>query len=152
MQTQPEQNDPKAPYEKNLNASKIRENSKLRLRKDKLALIQKERRYQTFKESTINDEKYKINPQEIESLIDSSFLSTYNLSQNKIEFLLQLLSSQSSQQNLSNINYNKFIACQLSLFSSTLKNDDISFLNTVDSIFTLSSVTNIISMLCQNNQ
>ena len=90
MQTQPEQNDPKAPYEKNLNASKIRENSKLRLRKDKLALIQKERRYQSFKESTINDEKYKINPQEIESLIDSSFLSTYNLSQNKIEFLLQL--------------------------------------------------------------
>ena len=53
---------------------------------------------------------------------------------------------------MSNINYNKFIACQLSLFSSTLKNDDISFLNTVDSIFTLSSVTNIISMLCQNNQ
>lgn len=152
MQTQLEQNDPKAPYEKNLNASKIRENSKLRLRKDKLALIQKERRYQTFKESTINDDKYKINPQEIESLIDSSFLSTYNLSQNKIEFLLQLLSSQSSQQNMSNINYNKFIACQLSLFSSTLKNDDISFLNTVDSIFTLSSVTNIISMLCQNNQ
>ena len=152
MQTQLEQNDPKAPYEKNLNASKIRENSKLRLRKDKLALIQKERRFQTFKESTINDDKYKINPQEIESLIDSSFLSTYNLSQNKIEFLLQLLSSQSSPQNSSNINYNKFIACQLSLFSSTLKNDDISFLNTVDSIFTLSSVTNIISMLCQNNQ
>lgn len=152
MYSQIYQNDQKAPYEKILNASKIRENSKLRLRKDKLALIQKERRIQAFKDSSINDEKYKISPQAIECLIDSSFLSSYNSSQNKIEFLLQLLSSQSPPQNMNKTNYNKFIACQLSLFSSTLKNDDISLLNTVDSMFTLPNVTNIVSMLCQNNQ
>ena len=59
----------KAPYKKTINPSKVRENYRLRLRKDKLSSVQREKRLQSYNNTFQAPSSYTINLTEIENSI-----------------------------------------------------------------------------------
>ena len=142
----------KAPYKKTINPSKVRENYRLRLRKDKLSSVQREKRLQSYNNTFQAPSSYTINLIEIENSIDSSFISTYRSNQYPVEFILCFIDSfVSSQKNNQNINYIKFCLANLYQMTSTLKKDNKEIKKGIEQLFTKTRCSNLISLMCFPN-
>lgn len=148
MMSQLDSKAPKAPYNKIINPSKVRENYRLRLRKDKLAAVQREKRLQSYKNKFPTSSSYKINLSDVEIAIDASFISSYRSNQHPAEFILSYIDSFVSSPNNQNINYLKFCLANLYLMTSTLKKNNEEIEQSIGQLFTKTRCSNLVTLMC----
>ena len=141
---------PKAPYIKTINPSKVRENVRLRLRKDKMAAAHRQKRLQSYKKQFVAPSTLKLNLSDLEITIEHNFKASFNSNPQQLGFLLAYIDSFLSSPNNENLIYVKFCLCHLYLITSSLKEDEAERTK-IEQQFTSNRCSNLITLMCTPN-